>query len=577
MKNRILLILLLFAGITIFNSCDENKLLNKHPLDAPNAGNFFINATSARQAAGSVLGIMTQIPWDFRRYWWTRMDIFSDDSYTRNVADRTPGLQWTADATWYGYYSWWYCFYKGINNANFAIDGIPTSTDLTFTPDKQAPYIAVAKMEKAFCFLQLTNFWGDVPYSEHFVSVVDSMFASRTAKADVMTHVIADLQYATTNLPHSWSGGDQGFPTKAAAAAMLAKAYLYNRDFANAATAAAAALAIADADGYAMMSDYTYMMSYDSQTAGANTEFIWYFPFIENGSATGTQNEMNVERLVRDSPGPVGAIYGAGWGYALPSQNLYNEFEPGDPRRVQSMYAPGDFYAIYNGDQVPADNTFVIPNNKPATGQPAPAFLYPADSTYTIGSKIYYRALWSYSNTNTRKMVEHDYKDGVLLEIDEQQAGYDVPLVRYADLVLMYAEALIESNQVALGIAQINRVRARPSTHMPPISAGLSQNDARKALRHERRIELNMEGLRLADMFRWTRDDGQSGTVPGTTPGSYLEQIFGSGLNGKPILMRLGDPTQLKGQALTFPKHLLFPIPQDEVDRNKNMKQNPGW
>ena len=123
----------------------RDKLLNKYPKDAPNAGNFFIGLNSARSAAMSPVAIMTQIPHDFRRYWVTYMDIFSDDSYTRNVGDRLPALNWSADATWYHWYSWYFCFYKGINNANFAIDGIPTSTDKAFTPEMQKPYIAVGK------------------------------------------------------------------------------------------------------------------------------------------------------------------------------------------------------------------------------------------------------------------------------------------------------------------------------------------------------------------------------------------------------------------------------------------------
>lgn len=166
--------------------------------------------------------------------------------------------------------------------------------------------------------------------------------------------------------------------------------------------------------------------------------------------------------------------------------------------------------------------------------------------------------------------------DGVMNEIDEQQDGFDIPLLRYGDLVLFYAEALIENGQVDEGMAQINRVRARPSVNMPPLTA-TDQNDSRKKLRHERRIEMNMEGMRIYDLMRWTRDDGITGTVPATTPGSYLEQILGSGLNGKPILMRLGDNTTLKDQNLSFPRNLLFAIPQVELDINKLCVQNPGW
>jgi hypothetical protein len=158
--------------------------------------------------------------------------------------------------------------------------------------------------------------------------------------------------------------------------------------------------------------------------------------------------------------------------------------------------------------------------------------------------------------------------NGTPLQLGHYENGYDDPLLRYADLVLFYAEALIENNKVGEGMAQLNRVRARPSVNMPPFTA-TGQNDARKMLRHERRIELNMEGQRIFDLLRWDADDGSSG--------SYLEQIFGVGLNGKPILMRLGDDVTLKDQQLTFPKNNLFPIPIDELDRNPFAVQNTGY
>ena len=554
MKNKILLFIALSLGFALFNSCNENDLLTKYPKDAPNAENFFINETSARQAAQSPFAIMTQIPHDFRRYWVTFQDIFTDDSYTRNVGDRLPALNWSADPTWYHYYSWYFCMFKGINNANFAIDGIPTSTDPNFTPEKQAPYIAVAKLAKGFCYLTLTTLWGDVTYFPHFLKDPDSAFVARTPKSEVMAALIEDLKYAKENLPHSWSGNDVGFPTKAAGAAMLAKAYLYNRDYANAATAAQDALSIADAEGYTLMSDYVYMMSYDSQLNGDNTEFIYTFPFITNGSTTGNQNEMQVERLCRDAPNEVKNIYGAGWGYALPSRNLVEAFEPGDPRREYSLWQPGDFYGVYN-----QSDDFTIPGDADHGS---------VDTVIHQGDNIYYKYVWSYSNTNTRKIWQPIMKDGTPLQIADDQSGYDIPLLRYADLILFYAEALIENGQVAEGMTQLNRVRARPSVNMPPLTA-TDQNDARIKLRHERRIELNMEGQRLYDLMRWTADDGVSG--------SYLEETFGSGLNGKPILMRYGDDVTLKDQSLSYPKDLLFPIPQDEMDRNKLCVQNPGW
>jgi starch-binding outer membrane protein, SusD/RagB family len=554
MKNKLLLFIVLFLGLAFINGCNEDKLLTKYPKDAPNADNFFVNATSARQAAQSPFAIMTQIPHDFKRYWVTYLDIFSDDSYTRNVGDRLPALNWSADPTWYHWYSWYFCFFKGINNANFAIDGIPTSSDPAFTPELQAPYIAVARMIKGFCYLELTTLWGDVTYFPHFIEDPDSAYVARTPKSEVMDRLIEDLKYAAENLPDSWTGDDVGFPTKAAGAALLAKAYLYNRDWPNAITACANALDIADEEGYSLMDDYVYMMSYESQVNGDNTEFIFTFPFILDGATTGNHNEMQVERLCRDAPVEVKSIYGAGWGYALPSHDLVDAFEPGDPRRVYSIWLPGDFYGVYNQD---AD--FIIPGDAEHGS---------VDTVIHKGDNIYYKYAWSYANTNTRKIWQPIMKDGTPLQISDDQAGYDIPLLRYADLILFYAEALIENNQVAEGMTQLNRVRARPSVNMPPLTA-TDQNDARKKLRHERRIELNMEGLRLHDMMRWTADDGVSG--------SYLEQIFGTGLNGKPILMRYDDDVTLKNQSLEYPKNLLFAIPQEELDRNKQCDPNPGW
>ena len=109
-------------------------------------------------------------------------------------------------------------------------------------------------------------------------------------------------------------------------------------------------------------------------------------------------------------------------------------------------------------------------------------------------------------------------------------------------------------------MAALNKVRARPSVNMPPLMAS-GQADARLKLRHERRVELNMEGLRVFDLMRW----------------DAIEETLGAGLNGKPILMRLGSNTLLKNQDMTFPKDKLLPLPQGEVDANPLVKQNPGW
>lgn len=513
--------------------------MNKYPKDAPNAANFFIDENSARAAALSSFSALTNENWFYKRYFITMTDNMSDDSYSRPVSYRIPCINWSFDATFYGFRSWYRGFSQAINNANFAIDGIPTSTGKQFTPDKQAAYIAVAKLVKGFCYLQMTTLWGDVPYFAHFLNNPDSAYIARTPIDIVRLALIEDLKYATANLPDSWSGADAGLPAKAAAAAMLAKAYLYNNDYVDAETAANNALTIANADGYSLMNDYVYMMSQQSQTNGNNTEFIFTLNFTTDPS--GDPNEMMVERNMRDAPAPVEDIYGGGWGYALPSRNLYDAFETApkvDPRRGYSIWAPGDFYGIYHGATVVDD----------------------AGKTYTDGDSIFYQQGWSLSNMNTRKLFSPFKDNGVYIQPNDQANGYHDPLLRYADLMLFYAEALIEQGKITEGMAELNMVRARPSVNMPPLVA-TDQVDARAKLRHERRVELNMEGMRLFDLMRW----------------GALQETFGLGLNGIPILMRLGDDSLLKGQTLIFPRNNLWPIPQSELDANPKAKQNPGW
>ncbi|MEP7107957.1 MAG: RagB/SusD family nutrient uptake outer membrane protein [Ferruginibacter sp.] len=541
MKYKILSIIALLTAIIFVGGCKKD-LLNKFPKDAPNAANFFVNSDNARAAALGGFSGLKEENWFYKRYFITKIDNMSDDSYTRPAGNRTEEVKWTFDATYYGMRSWYRGFFSAISHSNFAIDGIPTSTDPSFSPELQAPYIAVAKLVKGFCYLQMTTLWGDVPYFPHSLSDPKEAFIARTPKAEVLLALIEDLKYAAEHLPASWTGADLGLPTKAAGAAMLAKAYLYAKDYANAETAAKNALDIADAAGYRLMDDYVYMMSEKSQDDGANKEFILTLNFTKDADATGDYNEMMVERNVRDAPGPINDIYGGGWGYALPTRNLYDAFETTpklDPRRKYSIWAPGDFYGIYHG--VPFDD---------------------GGKTFHDGDSIFYKEGWSLTNLSTRKLVSSWMDNGkpLVLMGATTESGYDDPLLRYADLVLYYGEALIENGKIAEGMAQVNRVRARPSVNLDPLTA-TGQDDARKKLRHERRVELNMEGVRLFDLFRW----------------GAMEETFGVGLNAKPILMRYNDNTLLKEQNMSFPKNNLWPIHISELDANPLAKQNPGW
>ncbi len=540
MKKIILYSIFLASVLAGLNSCTKDKLLDKYPLDAPNSSNFFTDATSARKAVTAIFTEWTTF-FLYQDYGVTYLDILSDDSFVRkNAAWRIETLTWSfspgSAATDYLFNNWWSGVYASINDASFAVDYIPKSTDPTFTPDEQKKYIGVAKMMRAYAYIFLSSLWGDIPLHKSFIENVSDAYAPKSPKAEVLQFAIEDLKYATENIPDKWTGDDAGLPEKAAAAGLLAKAYLYAKDYPNAETAAKNAIDIANASGYGLMDDYTEMMSYESQP---NKEFLFTFNFLENSDYS---NRMTVQRICRDAPYFIqDQFMGRGWGYAIPTRDLYDAFEPGDPRRKASMWAPGDFYCIHHGE------TQVYTN--PVTN---------VTTTYNDGDSIFYQAGWSASNLNTRKVVH-----SILGLSNVESDGYSIPLLRYADVVLFYAEALIENNKISQGMDQINIIRARPSVSMPPLSA-TDQADARAKLRHERRIELNMEGERIFDLLRW----------------GIIKDIFGEGSPGSPskkVLMIWGDDNTYKDTQCQFPRNNVLPIPQAEIDINSLVEQNPGY
>jgi len=124
-------------------------------------------------------------------------------------------------------------------------------------------------------------------------------------------------------------------------------------------------------------------------------------------------------------------------------------------------------------------------------------------------------------------------------------------LIRYADVLLMYAEAKNEVSGPDVSIFNaINAVRARPGINMPPIPAGLTKDQMRTRIMHERRVELGMEGLRYDDIKRWK------------TAETYLPTIVDAG-----GVRRAFDPS----------RDYLWPFPQSEIDVNPNLVQNPGY
>lgn len=534
-KVGLLGILLILLG-----ACsNENEFLNRIPLDKPNPENFFVDAISARSAVNAAFTPLTSSAHMFRRDLTITLDAMTDDSYWRPARSHSIATEkWDVTPNNQQVVNYWQQCYRSINAANFAIEKIPTSSDPNFTAEQQNPFIAEAKFIRAWSYIFLTSLYGDIPL--HLTADIESK--PRSSRADILAQVIDDLKFAGENL--SDAPDIDGVPTAAAAYGYLAKVYLWLGENGLAETAARAGVSSAEGAGYSLVDDY--LSIWDDER---NRELLFYLPFATNDANYG-QN-MTVERLIRDIPTPLRTIEpGNGWGYCLPQLDLYNAFEPTDPRREYTMYSHGDNYGTYNGaeDFVYTYNTFNALGDEISE-----------TTTYQNGDMVTYNHNWSPSGLNVRKMTRSMFH---LANV--RWSGQDIPLMRMSELYLILAEALAEQGN-AEALTYVNIVRSRASVNMPDKT--VADGDLVDLVRHERRVELAMEGLRLFDLIRW----GTLAEVFGD--GTKVKRHWNSDFLPTGSIVKYDSPvhdlTHLEG---------LWPIPQTEMDRNNEINtQNAGY
>lgn len=533
-----------FSLIMLMSSCNEEEFLNRYPLDRPNSANFFVGPESARAAVNACYE-----PWHrgnanmLYRDMTIHLDALTDDGYWRPVRAASIALEeWNITPTHENVKSWWRYPYVCINAANFALANIPQSTDESFTPEQQAPYLGEAAFYRAYSYQFLTMLYGDVPLYLDLAGSFDDFHLPRSPKDEVLAQVIADFTFAKENLKNQPIF--PGAPSKPIAAAMLAKTYLILGDWINAEAAAREAIEIAEAAGKHLMDDFEAIWALENE-GDSNPELLWYWGFVENDEFHGGNHA--VQRLTRDLPAELKtAIDGDGWGYALPQRDLYDAFEAGDPRREYTIFAPGDDYKIYPGEDFSYRHQKLDENGDTLRW----------DVVYSAGDMVEYDYRWSPSGMNVRKIIRT-----VINLANVRWSGQDVPVMRMSELYLILAEALAEQGD-AEAYTWVNKVRARPSVNMPPVNSG----DLVEVVRHERRVELAFEGLRLFDLIRWSEIDDVFGD------GTKVKRHFYSDFLPDNSLLKYDHPI---GKLNLDP---LFPIPQEEIDNNININSNnPGW
>ncbi len=398
----------------------------------------------------------------------------------------------------------WTGSYQMINRANLVISKAPGITDNTALRDVT---VGEAEFLRAWAYFELVAHWGNVPlYTEPITSPTD--YKTQSPAADIYTLIISDLTDAASKLPDV--AADQGRATKGAAYALLGRVQMQNGDYAAAKTAL-----LNDYGKYSLVSNFSDNFDGDvklgsTQINGTGKEFnaesIFELPFVDKGDDNFNWGYTG-EGPTADASIMRSQEYGIVWGNVIPSDQILNEFEPGDPRYKMTFYESGDKIVTMGGT--------------------VPGYALTESGMNVAQSK---------HNSVAQKRVYRKYS--VLDWSDDgfHPDGINQRLIRYADVLLMLAECEAEVGTPAQAASYINEVRSRPGVNMPPVA--LTSHDAAiNAVMHEYAVEFAGEERSDVNILRWRAKGYYPSIRPDPTPGQVsLLPIPSSEIAANPLI-----------------------------------------
>ncbi|HAQ18678.1 MAG TPA: RagB/SusD family nutrient uptake outer membrane protein [Prolixibacteraceae bacterium] len=474
-------------------ACNED-FLTKSPEDSINTSNFFQTETDAITA---INGAYQPLQWPklYNMRIWTT-DIMAGNSIV-GAGGGTDGIETQDEANFVtasdnqGVLDLWRGPWPGILRCNIILQKVP---EMTISETVKNRVLGEAYFLRAHYYFILVRFFGDVPLTLNPVEPGDDLRPFRTPKAEVYTKIISDLNQAITLLPpkEQYTGNDVGRASKGSAAGMLAKVYLTLGDWQKVVDLCDQVKSL----GYSLNANYGD--NFSSSTENSN-ESLFEIQYVSDAGMGFWDNE-NQASWLSTFTGPRGSdLVAGGWGWNQPTQEFINSYETGDLRK--------DVTAFYDG---------------------CPKF----------DAKDYKKS-WSMTGYNLRKFL---VPLSAVPSYDNSPLNF--PVLRYADVLLMKAEALNELGRTAEAAGPLNEVRTRAGLGNV---TGLTKDAFREKVLKERRMELAFEGQRWFDLIRV--NNGQYGI-------DFLKSI---------------------GKSNMSSKFLLFPVPQKERDANPNLTQNTGY
>ncbi len=482
---------LLLTAATIFSSC--KKFLTEDPKNLVAITNFYKTENDAVSAVNAIYAYLNSTSTGstagvYHSTFWVIAGCASDEMNNESIfwPDIDQISKFSESPINNGLQETWTMHYKAITLANIAIARIPA---IQMDAILRARLVNEAHFLRGLLYFDMVRMFGSIPL---VLQETEPLTPEPATPAAIYDQIILDIT-AAEDLPLNYTpGSGRGRATTGAAKAMLAKVYLTLGKWQDCVTKCQEVI---DLNQYALWDDFADAFKLSSR---GGKEAIFSVGFGDAGGAIifWEVGQFNV-RLLPPQLSVEGITNSQGW--QVPTQNLYDDFDPEDRRRTV---------------------TFLTEINNP-------------DGSITT-IKPYIQKYWDRAAEPTGGDSKNDY-----------------PVIRYADILLMYAEAANELGNTDDALKYINIVRKRArfdgsfDQAAVPDYEGLSKDEFRAAVLNERRMEFVCEGQRWFDLVRTKTLET---LVPIAKPGITPQQ-----------------------------KHYLFPIPQREIDLNPKLVQNPGY
>jgi hypothetical protein len=512
MKKILITLLIVFLA---FSSCNKLDLL---PLDKVTAETFYKTTTdfdgavfAAYSSIQDFWGTSTETLGENGEYWKTTVVV--TDDVMADVAAGSDGISRDIDnliirASDKPFAAAYTQIYEGILRANLVLENLEGENDLT--DEEKSRFEGEAKFLRAFFHFEATKLWGTPPLVTTVFKDLNNLTVPNASQEELYAQILTDLQDAYQTLPATWDDANKGRVTKWTARAYEGKVNVWKKDWPAAITAfedviAGGTYRLLDTND--PVKDFSDVFAYDNENNAESIfevqfggpfsdDNVWVFDDTHSEAFKASQGSGRSYYWDASNGAPGGKN-----GWWAPTENLVNSFEPGDARLAVSVYKAGDTYYTTDGYES-------LPYN-------------PEWSTTGYTVKKY---------SGSRNVVAENHSP------NQQSDFNDERLFRFAELKLLYAEALIAVGRNPEAAQQINDIRDRAG--LAPLAGGV---DLTQALRQEKRVELAFEPHRWFDIVRW--DIGR--------------QVFGSQWNDK---------------------YKVFPFPQTEIDRmDGKLKQNAGY